>query len=84
MLLTGMSGTGKSALVHELRHRGHEAYHADEDGFSEPQLDGRWGWRAEMVAELLARASGRLLFFAGGPRVGGGRDVRPTPAKAGA
>ena len=65
MLLTGMSGTGKSALVHELRRRGHVAYDADEDGFSEPRADGRWGWRAEKVAELLARAPDGLLFFAG-------------------
>jgi shikimate kinase len=65
VLLTGMSGTGKSALVHELRRRGHMAYDADEDGFSEPRADGRWGWRAEMVAELLARAPEGLLFFAG-------------------
>ena len=65
VLVTGMSGTGKSALVHELRNRGHEAYDADEDGFSEPRGDGRWGWRAEMVAELLARGPDRLVFFAG-------------------
>jgi shikimate kinase len=65
VLLTGMSGTGKSTLVHELRRRGHAAYDADEDGFSEPRADGRWGWRAEMVTELLVRASDRLLFFAG-------------------
>jgi shikimate kinase len=65
VLLTGMSGTGKSALVHELRHRGYVAYDADEDGFSEPRAEGRWGWRAELVAELLARPSDGLLFFAG-------------------
>jgi hypothetical protein len=64
VLLTGMSGTGKSALVQELRQRGYAAHDAD-DGFSEPRADGRWGWRADLVAELLATAPDRLLFFAG-------------------
>src|SRR4051812_19212199 len=64
VLVTGMSGTGKSALVRELRRRGHRAYDADDDGFSEPRADGRWGWRTDAVAELLAGADG-LLFFAG-------------------
>ena len=64
VLLTGMSGTGKSALVQELRRRGLAAHDAD-DGFAEPRADGRWGWRVDRVAELLAAASGRLVFFAG-------------------
>jgi AAA domain len=66
VLLTGMSGTGKSTLVQELRRRGHAAYDADDDGFSEPRGDGRWGWRADAVASLLAQIpEGDLLFFAG-------------------
>jgi dephospho-CoA kinase len=66
VLLTGMSGTGKSTLVQELRRRGHLAYDADDDGFSEPRADGRWGWRAQEVAALLAGApAGRTLFLAG-------------------
>jgi hypothetical protein len=66
VLLTGMSGTGKSTLVQELRRRGYAAYDADDDGFSEPRADGRWGWRADAVASLLAQSpDGELLFFAG-------------------
>ena len=65
VLLTGMSGTGKSTLVHELRRRGLAAYDADEDGFSEPRGHGRWGWRRDVVARLLADHGEGLLFFAG-------------------
>ena len=65
VLLTGMSGTGKSALVAELRRRGCEAYDADDHGFSEPREDGRWGWRTDRVAELLESHTDGLLFFAG-------------------
>jgi dephospho-CoA kinase len=65
VLITGMSGVGKSALVHELRRRGVRAFDADEDGFSEPRADGRWGWRAERVAALLGEQGDGPLFFAG-------------------
>ena len=56
VLITGMSGVGKSTLVGELRERGYAAYDADDDGFAEPRADGRWGWRAAEVAESARRA----------------------------
>ena len=56
---------GKSALTGELRRRGYRAYDADDDGFSEPRGDGRWGWRADRVAELLADRVDGPAFFAG-------------------
>jgi|1186.fasta_scaffold689422_1 shikimate kinase len=64
VLVTGMSGTGKSTLTRELRRRGYSAYDAEDDGFSEPRAGGRWGWRMEAVAELLSQDRD-LLFFAG-------------------
>ena len=65
VLLTGMSGVGKSSLVQELRRRGQLAFDADDDGFSAPRADGRWGWQVERVAELLGREIAGPLFFAG-------------------
>jgi dephospho-CoA kinase len=65
VLLTGMSGTGKSAVVRELRRRGCVAYDADDDGYTEPGTDGVWHWRKDAVTELLAGCDERPLFFAG-------------------
>lgn len=67
VLVTGMSGVGKSTLVGELRGRGFRAYDADDDGFSEPRGDGRWGWRVERVTDVLEQgaAVSELVFFAG-------------------
>src|SRR3954453_14904341 len=61
VLITGMSGAGKSALVNELRRRGLRAFDADEDGFSEPRADGRGGGRADGVAALLTAPVDVLL-----------------------
>jgi dephospho-CoA kinase len=40
VLVTGMSGTGKTTLLHELRRRGHLTVDTDYDGWELP--DGTW------------------------------------------
>lgn len=68
VLITGMSGTGKSAVVGELANRGYRAVDADDPahGISEPRSDGEWGWRLEKVEALLDDdRSDDFLFFAG-------------------
>lgn len=65
VLLTGVSGTGKSSLVKELRRRDYVAYDADDDGFSQPRPDGSWGWRLSLVRSLFDQHDDWFLFFAG-------------------
>lgn len=64
VLITGMSGTGKSSVVRELVARGYKAIDTD-DGWCEPLPDGRQRWRAEAVGELLDTEDADLLFVAG-------------------
>ena len=65
VLLTGVSGTGKSSLVRELRNRGYTAFDADDNGLTEPRPDGTWGWRVDLVRALFDQHDDDLLFFAG-------------------
>ncbi|QSB13249.1 AAA family ATPase [Natronosporangium hydrolyticum] len=76
VLLTGMSGTGKSTLVAELVARGYRAVDVDHPDFSQSvsapreELTGLgrgqdWVWREDRVGELLAAAGSGPLFIAG-------------------
>ncbi len=65
ILLTGMSGTGKSTVIGELRARGHRAVDMDEPGWSEHAPDGDWVWREDRARELLALEEGEALFVSG-------------------
>jgi len=64
VLLTGMSGTGKSSVVRELVARGYKAVDTD-DGWSEIQPDGLQAWREDAIRELLATEDADVLFLAG-------------------
>ena len=64
--MTGMSGTGKSTALHELRRRGFEVIDTDEPGWTEwRDEDGGYVWREERIAELLSGDRTATLYVAG-------------------
>jgi dephospho-CoA kinase len=69
ILVTGMSGTGKSTVLRELAARGHDVVDTDSDAWSRwvTLRDGSrdWVWREADMERLLAGADGRTLFVAG-------------------
>lgn len=76
ILLTGMSGTGKSTLIQALIDRGYRAVDTDYGGFSElisvpeDELTGLdpgqdWVWREDRIQDLLSTDAAPLLFISG-------------------
>jgi shikimate kinase len=76
VLLTGMSGVGKSAVLEELAARGYKAIDTDYGGLSEvvsvppgettglgPGQD--WVWREDRIQDLLSTADTDVLFLGG-------------------
>ena len=61
VLLTGMSGTGKSAVVRALAARGYKAIDTD-DGWCQVLADGRQIWREDAIEALLATEDADVLF----------------------
>jgi dephospho-CoA kinase len=64
VLLTGMSGTGKTSVIRALGARGFKAVDTD-DGWCEPLPDGRQRWREDAIGELLDTEDADVLFVAG-------------------
>jgi dephospho-CoA kinase len=66
VLVTGMSGTGKSTAMAELAKRGFQVVEADDVPWSEwSEADGGYVWREDLVAELLSRDGGGTLYVSG-------------------
>ena len=64
VLLTGMSGAGKSSVVRALVAAGYKAVDTD-DGWCEPLPDGRQRWREDAIEALLDTEDADVLFVAG-------------------
>ena len=90
VLVTGMSGTGKSTVITELKARGYRAVDADGERLSEvvdvdpDELTGLgrgrdWVWHEDRIQEVLDFDEGDVLF------VGGWRTLharaQPDPAR---
>jgi dephospho-CoA kinase len=69
VLVTGMSGTGKSTVLGALGERGHDVVDTDSVAWSRwvtlPDGSRDWIWREPEIERLLAGAEGRSLFVAG-------------------
>ncbi|MBE9159672.1 AAA family ATPase [Nodosilinea sp. LEGE 06152] len=65
VLLTGMSGTGKSSVIEALRKRGLRAIDLDEPGWSEHDDEGNQQWCEPRVQEALESAGDDTLFLSG-------------------
>jgi dephospho-CoA kinase len=79
VLITGMSGTGKSSVISELAARGYKAVDADSSEYSEwVEVSGDttalgspgwgakdWVWREDRVQDLLSTEDADLLFVSG-------------------
>jgi shikimate kinase len=65
VLLTGMSGTGKSTLTGELAALGYKAVDSDEPGWTERSPSGDWVWCEENIQRLLSTEDSNVLFVSG-------------------
>jgi adenylate kinase family enzyme len=66
VLVTGMSGTGKSTALVELAKRGFQVVDTDAAPWSEwSDTHGGYVWREDLAEELLSRDDGATLYVSG-------------------
>jgi dephospho-CoA kinase len=66
ILVTGMSGTGKSTALAALEQRGFAVVDTDEGGWTVwSEAEDGYVWREDRLAALLAREDGPALFVSG-------------------
>ncbi len=66
VLVTGMSGTGKSTALVELAQRGFRTVDTDEPGWSTwSERDGGYAWNENRISELLATETDPALYVSG-------------------
>ena len=66
ILVTGMSGVGKSTALAELAKRGFQVVETDDAPWSEwSEAAGGYVWREELISELLSRDDGAVLYVSG-------------------
>jgi dephospho-CoA kinase len=62
VLITGMSGTGKSTVIQTLASRGYKAIDTDWDPAWERQTNSEWVWREDRIERLLDTEDADALF----------------------
>ena len=66
ILVTGMSGTGKSSALMELEKRGFDVVDTDRGGWCMwSDTEGGYVWREDRITELLGLDEGRTLYVSG-------------------
>ena len=65
ILVTGMSGTGKSSALAELARRGFRTVDTDEPGWTVEDADGGRWWDEQRIADLLEEDEEPTLYLSG-------------------